>query len=223
MGILMLTWDPFPYQRVLCIIQLSLSPPTCCSSAFLRAAAPVLLLLLGVSLTPGFPASDPLAHQTLLSCPLPFHSSLLALRHWCFFTSLFPLILLLAWHSSPPLSTSYFVSFQHLLSKPVLCPLPSSPSVLPCISYHLISLDATWAVQVETNPVNLPGSNEISPFWHKGKIALKRDKKIPFCHSSGFSVFWQVFVRTCRSFIRGKERCNCLNLAFMILFFNKFQ
>lgn len=171
-GILVLMCVPFPCQRLLIYRLLSLILSNLllsCFSISLRAAAPVLLFLLSLSLAPGFPASLPsLAHQALLSCPSPFHSSLLAPRHWCFFTSPFLL--------SIPLRSLASISSQHVLfcfllasaiQASLTCIRPSALHQLchvsPIISFH-ISLGATWARQIERDPVILPGSKDIGLF-----------------------------------------------------------
>ena len=120
-----------------------------CFSVSLSAAAPVLLFLPSLSVTPGFPALLPsLAHQALLSCPSPFHSSLLAPRHSCFFTS--PFLLSNPLPSLASISSSQHILFCFLSASAVqailTCVCFPAPHQLcyvsPVISFH-ISLDAT--------------------------------------------------------------------------------
>lgn len=168
-GILVLTWVPFPYQRVLVIGLLSPVPSDLllsCFSASLRAAAPVLLFLPSVSLTWGVPAYLPsLTHQGLLSCPVPFHSRLPAPRHWYFFIS--PFLLSNTLPSLASVSSSQHILFCFLSASAIqaslnFCPLPCSSSAQPCISHHLIS-HPTWCYLSQADT-----ERACDPSWEQG-------------------------------------------------------
>lgn len=148
MGIVMLTWVPFPYQRVLVIRLPSPSPSNLlpfCFSLSLRAAAPVQLFLPSLSLSlQVFQPRSPLwltrhyclfhHHSTQVSLPPGTDVSSPLLSFW--------VILFLAWHPSPPLSTSSSASCQRLLSTPVLLVSTSQlfiSSAMRLLSCHFTS------------------------------------------------------------------------------------